>query len=100
VNDGYIFGQYKRLTNRFSGALTGKGLEFGGSPIRKEATGYGVVYMMEDMLSHRGRIVVTMSDSSGFVIGLLKICVSVIRLIERQLCCLAARIRRAKRTTS
>jgi len=92
---GYLFGQYKRLTNRFSGVLTGKGLEFGGSPIRKEATGYGVVYMMEDMLSHcgghidgktclvsgsgnvatytaekvtdLGGTVVTMSDSSGFV---------------------------------
>lgn len=92
---GYLFGQYKRVTNRFSGVLTGKGLEFGGSPIRKEATGYGVVYMMQDMLSRRGDqiegktclisgsgnvstytaekvidlggIVVTMSDSSGFV---------------------------------
>ena len=92
---GYLFGQYKRLTNRFSGVLTGKGLEFGGSPIRKEATGYGVIYMMEDMLSRcgdhidgkiclvsgsgnvatytvekvteLGGVVVTMSDSSGFV---------------------------------
>jgi len=92
---GYLFGQYKRLTNRFSGVLTGKGMEFGGSPIRKEATGYGVVYLMEDMLSHcgdhidgktclisgsgnvatytaekvtdLGGIVVTMSDSSGFI---------------------------------
>lgn len=92
---GFLFGQYKRLTNRFTGALTGKGLEFGGSPIRTEATGYGTVYMMEDMLKHRGESiegkvcavsgagnvatyaveklnqlgakVVTMSDSSGFV---------------------------------
>lgn len=92
---GFLFGQYKRLTKRFSGVLTGKGLEFGGSPIRKEATGYGVVYMMQDMLSRRGEqiedkicvvsgsgnvatytaekiidlggVVVTMSDSSGFV---------------------------------
>ena len=92
---GYLFGQYKRLTDRFSGVLTGKGLEFGGSPIRKEATGYGVVYIMEDMLSRCGQsiegkrclvsgsgnvatytaqklidlggVVVTMSDSSGFV---------------------------------
>jgi len=92
---GFLFGQYKRLSNRFSGVLTGKGLEFGGSPIRKEATGYGVVYMMEDMLSRCGKqidgrtcvisgsgnvstytaekiidlggVVVTMSDSSGFV---------------------------------
>ncbi|MEE4660929.1 MAG: NADP-specific glutamate dehydrogenase [Halieaceae bacterium] len=51
---GYLFGQYKRLTNRFEGVLTGKALEFGGSHIRKEATGYGVVYMMEDMLCHCG----------------------------------------------
>ena len=45
-----MFGQYKRLTNQFSGVLTGKGREYGGSPIRTEATGYGTVYMMEDML--------------------------------------------------
>ena len=92
---GYLFGQCKRLTNRFSGVLTGKGMEFGGSPIRKEATGYGVVYLMEDMLSQfgdhidgktclisgsgnvatytadkvtvLGGIVVTMWDSSGFI---------------------------------
>ncbi len=92
---GYLFGQYKRLTNKFSGVLTGKGMEYGGSPIRTEATGYGTVYMMEDMLSrvgdhiegktclvsgagnvaqyatekinHLGGRVVTMSDSSGFV---------------------------------
>ncbi|MCC5887300.1 MAG: NADP-specific glutamate dehydrogenase [Gammaproteobacteria bacterium] len=92
---GYMFGQYKRLVNRFEGVLTGKGLEFGGSRIRTEATGYGTVYMMEDMLTHHkesidGKIcvvsgsgnvatycakklmelggkVVTLSDSSGFV---------------------------------
>ena len=92
---GYMFGQYKRLTNTFVGVLTGKGLEFGGSLIRTEATGYGTVYMMEDMLSRTGNSVegktavisgsgnvatyaaekvnqlggkvLTMSDSSGFV---------------------------------
>ena len=92
---GYMFGQYKRLVNRFEGVLTGKGLEFGGSRIRTEATGYGTVYMMEDMLTHHddgidgkvcvvsgsgnvatycarklldlGGKVVTMSDSSGFI---------------------------------
>jgi len=48
---GYLFGQYKRLTNRFVGVLTGKGLEYGGSPIRTEATGYGTVYFMESMLN-------------------------------------------------
>ncbi len=91
----YLFGQYKRLSNQFTGVLTGKGLAFGGSEIRVEATGYGCAYMMEDMLAHRGnhiekkvcvvsgsgnvaqyaaeRVndlggkVVTMSDSSGFV---------------------------------
>ena len=51
---GYMFGQYKRLTNQFVGVLTGKGLEFGGSLIRTEATGYGTAYMMEDMLAHKG----------------------------------------------
>lgn len=92
---GYMFGQYKRITNRFVGVLTGKGMEYGGSPIRTEATGYGVVYFMEDMLkrvnehvegrtcliSGSGNVaqhaaekieqlggkVITMSDSSGFV---------------------------------
>ncbi len=91
----YLFGQYKRLSNQFTGVLTGKGLAFGGSEIRTEATGYGCVYMMEDMLSHvgdsiEGKVatvsgsgnvaqytaekvadlggkVVTLSDSSGFV---------------------------------
>ncbi|MEM8606760.1 MAG: NADP-specific glutamate dehydrogenase [Myxococcota bacterium] len=47
---GYLFGQYKRLTNRFVGVLTGKGMEYGGSPIRTEATGYGTVYFMQSML--------------------------------------------------
>ena len=50
----YLFGQYKRLANQFTGVLTGKGLAFGGSEIRVEATGYGCVYMMQDMLKHRG----------------------------------------------
>ena len=91
----YLFGQYKRLENRFVGTLTGKGLEFGGSVGRKEATGYGCVYFLENMLNHEGESllgktiaisgsgnvalyaiekaitlgakVVTASDSSGFV---------------------------------
>jgi len=91
----YLFGQYKRLENRFSGILTGKGLAFGGSLVRTEATGYGCVYFCENMFQHRGESmrgktcavsgsgnvaiytaekahnlgakVVTMSDSSGFV---------------------------------
>ncbi|MFK7975247.1 MAG: NADP-specific glutamate dehydrogenase [Halioglobus sp.] len=92
---GYMFGQYKRLVNRFEGVLTGKALAFGGSHIRTEATGYGAVYMMEEMLAQHneqldgrtalisgsgnvatyaakklldnGAKVLTMSDSSGFV---------------------------------
>ncbi len=92
---GYLFGQHKRLTKEFTGVLTGKGMEFGGSLIRVEATGYGAVYMLEDMLATRndsvegktvcisgagnvasyaaekiiqlGGKVVTLSDSSGFV---------------------------------
>ena len=91
----YLFGQYTRLANQFTGVLTGKGLAFGGSEIRVEATGYGCVYMMEDMLKHRGDTIegktavisgagnvalyaaeklielgakpVTLSDSSGFI---------------------------------
>ncbi len=50
----YMFGQYKRLSSRFDGALTGKALEFGGSLVRKEATGYGAAYFMEEMLKHHG----------------------------------------------
>jgi glutamate dehydrogenase (NADP+) len=51
---GYLFGQYKRIRNEFTGAMTGKGVEFGGSPIRAEATGYGCVYFAEEMLGQRG----------------------------------------------
>ena len=51
---GYMFGQYKRITNRWEGVLTGKGTEYGGSKMRPEATGYGAVYFLENMLKHRG----------------------------------------------
>ena len=51
---GYMFGQYKKLTHTFVGVLTGKGQEFGGSLIRPEATGYGNVYFLENMLKTRG----------------------------------------------
>ena len=92
---GYMFGQYKRLTNKFEGILTGKGLEFGGSLIRAEATGYGAVYFLQCMLdqingsldgatvaisgsgnvatfaaekcTQLGAKVLTMSDSSGYI---------------------------------
>jgi glutamate dehydrogenase (NADP+) len=93
---GYMFGQYKRLRNEFTGVLTGKGMEFGGSLIRPEATGYGNVYFAEEMLkvkgdSFKGKTVVvsgsgnvaqyasekamelgakvlTVSDSSGYIL--------------------------------
>lgn len=92
---GYMFGQYKRLQNEFSGVLTGKGLSYGGSLIRPEATGYGAVYFAKNMLATKneslqnktivisgsgnvaqyacekatqlGAKVVTMSDSSGYI---------------------------------
>jgi glutamate dehydrogenase (NADP+) len=51
---GYLFGQYKRITNEFTGVFTGKGIKWGGSLIRPEATGYGAVYFAEEMLKTRG----------------------------------------------
>jgi glutamate dehydrogenase (NADP+) len=93
---GYMFGQYKRLRNEFVGVLTGKGLNWGGSLIRPEATGYGAVYFAEEMLKTRnetfkgklctvsgsgnvaqytveklnqlGAVPVTLSDSDGFIL--------------------------------
>jgi len=92
---GYMFGQYKRLKNEFTGVLTGKGISWGGSLIRPEATGYGAVYFAQNMMETRGASftgknvvisgsgnvaqyaaekviqlgakVLTMSDSSGFI---------------------------------
>ena len=92
---GYMFGQYKRITNQFTGVLTGKGLEYGGSLIRTEATGYGTAYFLQNMLQrvgdsiegkdcvisgsgnvathaaekivHLGGKVLTLSDSGGFI---------------------------------
>jgi len=92
---GFLFGQYKRLKNEFTGVLTGKGMEWGGSLIRPEATGYGATYFAEEMLLTRGLSikgmtvcisgsgnvaqyatekvtqmggkVVTLSDSNGFI---------------------------------
>ena len=92
---GYMFGQYKRIRNEFTGVLTGKGLSYGGSLIRPEATGYGAVYFTKNMLATQGKSlkdktvvisgsgnvaqfacekviqeggkVVTMSDSSGYI---------------------------------
>ena len=66
---GFMFGQYKRLKNEFTGVLTGKGREWGGSLIRPEATGYGCVYFAEEMLKTRGESfkgkVVTVSGSGN-----------------------------------
>ncbi len=52
---GYMFGQYKRLANEWNGVLTGKGLGFGGSLVRPEATGFGAIYFAQEMLARRGR---------------------------------------------
>ena len=62
----YMFGQYKRLTHEFTGTYTGKALEFGGSLIRKEATGYGAAYFMEEMLKHQGN---TIEDKQVVISG-------------------------------
>src|SRR5881296_4544929 len=51
---GYLFGQYKRLKNEFTGVLTGKGINWSGSRIREEATGYGLLYFVEEMMRTRG----------------------------------------------
>jgi glutamate dehydrogenase (NADP+) len=92
---GFLYGQYKRIRNEFTGVLTGKAIEWGGSLIRPEATGYGAVYFAQEMLStrsldmngkiavvsgsgnvsqyaaekliHLGAKVVTLSDSNGFI---------------------------------
>ena len=66
---GYLFGQYKRIKNDFSGVLTGKGFEYGGSLIRPEATGYGLLFFVEEMLKQQGDSiqgkVVTLSGSGN-----------------------------------
>jgi glutamate dehydrogenase (NADP+) len=63
---GFLFGQYKRLKNEFTGVLTGKGLNWGGSLIRTEATGYGCVYFAAEMLKTRGQ---TLEDKTCLVSG-------------------------------
>ncbi len=63
---GFMFGQYKRITNKFTGVLTGKGLEFGGSLVRTEATGYGAVYFLENMLHHIGQ---DLQDKTAIISG-------------------------------
>ena len=51
---GFLYGQYKRITGLYEGVLTGKGLTYGGSLVRTQATGYGLVYLMQEMLATRG----------------------------------------------
>jgi glutamate dehydrogenase (NADP+) len=63
---GFLFGQYKRLRNEFTGVLTGKGLHWGGSLIRTEATGYGCVYFAAEMLKTRGQ---SLEDKTCLVSG-------------------------------
>ena len=65
---GFMFGQYKRLRNEFTGTLTGKGLGWGGSPLRPEATGYGTCYFAQEMLATRGEKL-QRQDRSDFRIG-------------------------------
>jgi glutamate dehydrogenase/leucine dehydrogenase len=69
---GYLFGQYKKLANQFNGAFTGKGLYWGGSRIREEATGYGLIYFVEEMLRTRGNSIngkiITVSGSGNVAI--------------------------------
>lgn len=52
---GYLYGQYKRMTGLYEGVLTGKGLTYGGSLVRTQATGYGLIYILDEMLKHNGR---------------------------------------------
>ena len=110
---GYLFGQYKRLCNNFTGVLTGKGLQFGGSLTRKEATGYGLLYFVEEMLrslahetvfgktivvsgsgnvaiyavekaTHLGGRVIAMSDSGGYIVDEGGIRLDVVKAIKEE----------------
>ena len=109
---GYLYGQFKRLTGRYEGVLTGKGLTFGGSLVRTEATGYGLVYITEEMLrdhdmtmsgktivvsgsgnvatyaveraQHFGAKVVAMSDSNGYIYDPKGIRVDVVKEIKEK----------------
>jgi len=107
---GYLYGQYKKLTGRFEGVLTGKGLTYGGSLVRKEATGYGLVYFVDEMIKAQGKAlqgstvvvsgsgnvaiyatekvsqlggkVVAMSDSTGYIYDKNGIDLEAIKLIK------------------
>ena len=107
---GYMFGQYKRIKNTFEGVITGKGLTYGGSLVRKEATGYGLIYLVNEMLEDKhmsfegatvvisgsgnvaiyaaekamelGAKVVTMSDSNGYIYDAQGINLDTVKLIK------------------
>ena len=109
---GYLFGQYKKITGRHEGVLTGKGLSYGGSLARTEATGYGLVYLTEEMLKQHGNSlegktvvvsgsgnvaiyaiekaqmlgakVVTASDSSGYVYDSEGIDIEILKKVKEQ----------------
>ena len=109
---GYMYGQYKRITNLYEGCLTGKGLTYGGSLVRTEATGYGLVYLAKKMLesvnttfenkiisisgsgnvaiyaaekaTQLGAKVVTMSDSNGYIYHSKGIDIQTVKLIKEQ----------------
>ena len=109
---GYLFGQYKKITGRHEGVLTGKGLSYGGSVARTEATGYGLIYLVEEMLKNHGNSiegktvavsgsgnvaiyaiekaqtfgakVVTASDSSGYVYDKDGIDVALLKQVKEQ----------------
>ena len=76
---GYLFGQYKKIRNEFTGVLTGKGLAYGGSLIRPEATGYGVVYFAEQMLKTIGQ---TFKDKTVTVSGFGNVAWGVIKKVN------------------
>ena len=107
---GFLYGQYKRLTGKYEGVLTGKGLNYGGSLVRTEATGYGLIYILDEMLKHAGKElkgkkvvisgsgnvaiyacekatelgakVITMSDSNGYVVDENSIDLDVVKDIK------------------
>lgn len=63
---GYLYGQYKRITGLYEGVLTGKGLTYGGSLVRTQATGYGLIYILDEMLKHNGQ---TLTDKTVVISG-------------------------------
>ncbi len=109
---GYLYGMYKKLTNKFEGVLTGKGLEYGGSLARTQATGYGLIYLVDEMIKKKGKSfdgatvcvsgsgnvaiyaaekarqlganVVTISDSNGFIYDPAGIDIELVKEIKEE----------------